>query len=111
MISNQTNTLQQSVIKAVPEQPNATYAELDEANRKEKLANALQLYIKFLYNRSKVFVDMATKFYQLPENKLNGAIKYIILYLSIAIYLKTIEYLLNLIRKLKKIQLPDGLVI
>lgn len=80
-------------------------------NRKEKLANALQVYVKFYYNRSKVFVDMATKFYQLPSNKLNGAIKYITLYLSIATYLKTIEYLLHLILKVRKIQLPDGVLI
>ena len=54
---------------------------------------------------------MATKFYQLPSNKLNGAIKYITLYLSIATYLKTIEYLLHLILKVRKIQLPDGVLI
>jgi hypothetical protein len=54
---------------------------------------------------------MATKFYQLPENKLNGAIKYLILAVSIGIYIKTIDHLLNLIQKVKSITLPDGLVI
>lgn len=69
------------------------------------------MYVKFFYNRSKVYVDMATQFYQLPENKLNGAIKYLILAVSIGIYIKTIDHLLNLIQKVKAITLPDGLVI
>ena len=54
---------------------------------------------------------MGTKFYQIPQNRLNGAIKFTVLYLSISIYVKTIEYLLNLIKKVKTVTLPDGTAI
>lgn len=67
--------------------------------------------MKFVYYRSKLFVDIATRFYQMEENKLHGGIKYVLLYIAIAIYVKTIEELLSNIKGHKTITLPDGSVI
>ena len=50
---------------------------------------------------------MATKFYQI-NSQINGAVKYLVLFLSIGIYLKSIEYLQNLIMNVKKVELPNG---
>lgn len=87
-----TTVLTDSLVELVPEKPNQTYNELQEQNRMEELANNLNLYLKYLYNRAKMYVDIATRLYN-EKSDLNGAVKYIVLYLAIGIYLKTIESL------------------
>lgn len=102
-----TATITNSVVKVNPENKNMTYNQLEDMNRIEQLANNLQFYLKYLYNRAKIFVDMATKFYQI-KSQYNGAIKYIVLYLTIGYYLKSIEFLEKLITNVKTCQLPNG---
>ena len=57
----------------------------------------LKFYVELVYNRGKLFVDFATKYFNSKENPQENGYKFTVLYLGIAVFLKSIEKILKVI--------------
>lgn len=68
----------------------------------------LKHYIEYLYNRGKLFADIGTKYFSTKEVPKPNGYKFMVLFMSISVFIKSIEKIFHMISKEASVTLPDN---